>query len=448
MENKLRRIEIRRGLSSQRTSVLYEEGEPVYIIDKKRVYIGDNTTLGGILASNVNFIEESKKIPNRAVSTDIFYDKQTQTTFIIDENNQIVTLLDSPYCCEQIQKKIDDYNAYLNYIYLKYCACEGLITDNNELLLDDSANCILLDDKKEEECIAPYISNKTMNFNSNKTYTLNIFNPLNDPQNIVFDKNLPDSDLNNPKRDLIITGDIKVTGNGLSVSSYTDRTITLKTDDITIIEPEPITLSYTLDNGCTTSTKTISGFIDSENDRRFYADFDYMVVTYLFTDGKDLDTRAYISYTTIDNQVVEIQDFVGVGSGGKNEIFIPNVKYKPPMISFAGDNTGVGSEYYLIDVSSLKKNAPNIKSISVEFKCYWYVTNGKNPVKISAELYKHNDLKYTKSNKKFIITPTYSKIPFNVESYSKVITQRVPNPQSLAKLDYNIISKYGVFKST
>lgn len=45
-------IKIRRGPESDRTSNAYDTGELIYSTDTKRVYVGDNTTLGGNLVGN------------------------------------------------------------------------------------------------------------------------------------------------------------------------------------------------------------------------------------------------------------------------------------------------------------------------------------------------------------------------------------------------------------
>ena len=41
-------LQIRRGIESERTAVTFAEGELVYITDTDKLYIGDNTTVGGI----------------------------------------------------------------------------------------------------------------------------------------------------------------------------------------------------------------------------------------------------------------------------------------------------------------------------------------------------------------------------------------------------------------
>jgi microcystin-dependent protein len=43
---------LRQGVEADRTKVVYSEGEPVYIADYKRLFLGDGTTAGGNIATN------------------------------------------------------------------------------------------------------------------------------------------------------------------------------------------------------------------------------------------------------------------------------------------------------------------------------------------------------------------------------------------------------------
>lgn len=44
-------IKLRRGLESGRTSITPESGEPIWVTDEKKLYVGDGSTAGGILVS-------------------------------------------------------------------------------------------------------------------------------------------------------------------------------------------------------------------------------------------------------------------------------------------------------------------------------------------------------------------------------------------------------------
>jgi len=49
------KIIVRRGIDSERTSVLFSEGELGYAVDTKRLFVGDGYTLGGTPVGSINF---------------------------------------------------------------------------------------------------------------------------------------------------------------------------------------------------------------------------------------------------------------------------------------------------------------------------------------------------------------------------------------------------------
>lgn len=80
-------IKFRRGLKEQRLKTSFQEGEPVYETDTKRLFIGvgDNNeasvgpeTVGGIITSNLTFIGPASSDPSpdtepRSYSGDLMY---------------------------------------------------------------------------------------------------------------------------------------------------------------------------------------------------------------------------------------------------------------------------------------------------------------------------------------------------------------------------------------
>ena len=78
--------EIRKGKNTQRKKVVFEEGEPVYITDKDRLYVGDNQTYGGIDAVSKNHIVEENTIPEYGVKFDLLYNKNTKCISLINKN--------------------------------------------------------------------------------------------------------------------------------------------------------------------------------------------------------------------------------------------------------------------------------------------------------------------------------------------------------------------------
>jgi len=118
IDRRIGKIKVRRGTDAQRKPVVFEEGELVYSIDKKRLYIGDEVTAGGILISNRNYVVNTLGIPpvvpSEAVYGDIVYDKNTGSTYIIgynlDQSLRLILIASSGGvdCCATLQAEIDD----------------------------------------------------------------------------------------------------------------------------------------------------------------------------------------------------------------------------------------------------------------------------------------------------------------------------------------------------
>lgn len=98
---------------------------------------------------------------------------------------------------------------------------------------------------------------------------------------------------------------------------------------------------------------------------------DFVVITYQFTDGSDLDTRTYMT------------------SPGAGDILgWSNYSSYSTFMTWGGDNTGVGKESVLIDLAKFKQTFPSATSITVNCNAGWYGNVGSNPVSVSAVLYK------------------------------------------------------------
>jgi hypothetical protein len=86
--------EIRKGKNEQRKKVVFEEGEPVYIIDKDRLYVGDNRSYGGIDAVTKNHIVYNNIIPQDGLIFDLLYNKSSNCVSIIDRNDLVININD------------------------------------------------------------------------------------------------------------------------------------------------------------------------------------------------------------------------------------------------------------------------------------------------------------------------------------------------------------------
>lgn len=97
IDRKIGKIKFRRGTDSQRKLISFEEGEVIYSVDKKRIFIGDDVTLGGIPISNKNYVVDTLGIPPivpaEALEGDIIHEKTTNKTYIVNLNGNVLELL-------------------------------------------------------------------------------------------------------------------------------------------------------------------------------------------------------------------------------------------------------------------------------------------------------------------------------------------------------------------
>lgn len=149
-----------------------------------------------------------------------------------------------------------------------------------------------------------------------------------------------------------------------------------------------------------TVTDTVTGCVTTENiivgQTNFTFDADYMVVTYQFTDGQDLDTRTRI--VSIDGTTYADQNGQGKYMGWSQYARTPQSATYPsafpsnicnaavkPLAIWGADNTGIGFETVMIDFTQLGVNQ---NQVVIDCRAFWYNTVGVNPVNISFTLYK------------------------------------------------------------
>jgi hypothetical protein len=113
---------------------------------------------------------------------------------------------------------------------------------------------------------------------------------------------------------------------------------------------------------------------------------DWLMITYEFTDGKDLDTRTQITspsitsfYPSTSAQFDNPTSSVGWGQA--------DTQGSPTIMTWGGDNTGTGFESVLIDMNAFQTAYPG-QTMTLDCRAYWYQTVGVNPVTIAAVLWK------------------------------------------------------------
>ncbi len=170
----------------------------------------------------------------------------------------------------------------------------------------------------------------------------------------------------------------------------------------------------------------------------FTFDADYIVLTYAFTDGQDLDTRTRVTVPNIGQTAYT--ESIGWCC---QDVWPPEGN---PILTWGGDNTGVGFESTLIDLIEFKSQYPGQNTITINSKAFWYGELGANPVTIRVTLYKGGTMvadpdNYTFYNNTF--TAAYGAL-----SPGTTVTINESNcieGENITSLQYNLVTFNGLF---
>jgi hypothetical protein len=201
-------------------------------------------------------------------------------------------------------------------------------------------------------------------------------------------------------------------------------------------------------NGCSaTTTVNVRGrewrystpTCQEENDyqNQFYFQADYIVLTYQFTNGSDLDTRTRIVTPNIGQTAAG--DYIGWGQ----QSIWPSVN---PILKWGGNNTGTGYESVLIDLIQFKSQYPSSTKIVIDMRSQWYSTVGTQPVVVDAKLYRGGTMVGPTS---FTFTNPTATATATVDSAGKVMSNSSTvgsnSGNRVATLTYNLITNSGIF---
>jgi hypothetical protein len=171
----------------------------------------------------------------------------------------------------------------------------------------------------------------------------------------------------------------------------------------------------------------------------FTFDADYIIVTYSFTDGSDLDTRTRISNPDIGQN--DLSTYIGWCRSNQ----FPD-DGGTPILTWGGDNTGTGFEAVFVDLIEFKNRFPSATLITIDMNAMWYGTPGSNPVVMQLLMFKGGTVVpvpdvYTFTN------DGYSSL-YGVESPGTTVnlnSQTCDDQEHVATLQYNLITKQGQF---
>lgn len=174
---------------------------------------------------------------------------------------------------------------------------------------------------------------------------------------------------------------------------------------------------------------------------------DYILLTYQFTDGIDLDTRTRIVTPDIGQDTQP--EYVGWG--------VASVwpAAGTPILDWGGDNTGTGFESVLINVAQLKASYPGATTMVVDLRAFWYSTLGVQPVNVAATLWKGGTPieQGSGGSPAYSFTNPTATAVLNISSVGKQITsdgsptKSASSGERVATLTYNLITNTGSFNS-
>ena len=228
---------------------------------------------------------------------------------------------------------------------------------------------------------------------------------------------------------------------GTDVVNYTLNTIPQGTTTSPLVinglvAENTYTVVLTDANNCSVSTEFTIG------QSSFTFDADYIMLTYQFTDGTDLDTRTRIVSPDVG------QNTQSTYLGWSRRGFWPPVG--TPYLTWGGDNRGTGYESVLIDLVQFKTLFPSATEMLIDARAFWYSIVGINPVNIAATLWKGGTpVKDGCGN--FCWTNSTATNTFYITSVDKIIKSKGSPNQSLssgdraATLRYNLITGDGIF---
>ena len=182
-----------------------------------------------------------------------------------------------------------------------------------------------------------------------------------------------------------------------------------------------------------------------------YVDADYIVFTYEFTDGQDLDTRTRIVTPNIGQDTSA--EYVGwnkmqafPNAAGWSEISIP----ANAIIDWAGDNQGVGFESVLIDLVKFREDFPTEDTIVIDCRAFWFRIVGMNPANISATFYKGGTM--IKGTPRYAYTnPTATSVTTYLAEGKQIIANNTPANQvsgeRVTTFTFNFLTNIGIFNN-
>jgi hypothetical protein len=185
-------------------------------------------------------------------------------------------------------------------------------------------------------------------------------------------------------------------------------------------------------------------------------DADWIMATYQFTDGIDLDTRTRMVTPDIGQDTQP--EYLGWGCQGGIDLVNPFIPYTEGgaatpseyILLFGNDNTGNGFESILVNIQRLKAQLPQTTEFVLDLRSFWFTTTGVQPVIAAVTLWKGgtpiHDGCVVSFSAPFCWTNPTADFTGTIDSVPKVITLHPPDHaakqassgERVATLRYNL----------
>lgn len=169
------------------------------------------------------------------------------------------------------------------------------------------------------------------------------------------------------------------------------------------------------------------------NNTAFSFAADYIVLEYIFSSGRDLDTRTRIALPALGS-------YVGWGF----------VDLTPDLLEWGGDNTGVGTEAALLKTENFRNLYPSLEDITIDCRAQWYNTPSADPVGLKVTMYAGGTM--VKDEDNFNWTNPTATSSYVLDLNLKVISILSQDDASLgeriATFKYNLVTGEGYLDPT
>lgn len=150
----------------------------------------------------------------------------------------------------------------------------------------------------------------------------------------------------------------------------------------------PYTIIITDNNNCSENVTLTLG------QSAVFFDADWVMATYEFTNGLDLDTRTRMVFPDIGQDTQP--KYLGWNCKGTADLVSPVLAYSETfgadpnqyVLLFGGDNTGIGFESVLINIERFKTQFPTATEFTIDLRGFWFNLLGSNPVNAAVTLWK------------------------------------------------------------